>query len=243
MKKEQVKPYSVTESKKSQVSRMFDNIAPWYDFLNHFLSIGIDVIWRKKAIQMLKDAKPKSILDVATGTGDLAIEAHKQLRPQKIIGLDIANEMLEVGRKKISKKGLNENIHLILGDSENLPFKDNTFDAVTVAFGVRNFENLEKGLAEMYRVLKGNGMVVILEFSRPTLFPFKHLYNFYFKNILPIIGRITSKDPKAYSYLYESVQAFPDGKEFAKTLKSIGFQEPTHKALTLGVCSIYTAIK
>ena len=212
MQKEQVKPYETTGSKKKQVSNMFDNIAPWYDFLNHFLSLGIDYSWRKKAIKVLAKAQPKIILDVATGTADFAIEANKQLQPEKVVGIDISNEMLEVGRKKIAKKNLGKRIELQLGDSENLPFPNNTFDAVTVAFGVRNFENLEKGMKEMNRVLKPGGTVVVLEFSRPTLFPFKQFYNFYFKNILPLIGRLTSKDPKAYNYLYESVQVFPTAR-------------------------------
>ena len=243
MQKEQVKPYTQVGSKKSQVSKMFDNIAPWYDFLNHFLSLGIDITWRKKAIKGLKKYNPKVILDVATGTGDLAIEANRQLSPDKIIGVDISTEMLEVGRKKIVKKKLAEQIELLYGDSEHLPFPDNTFDAVTVAFGVRNFENLNKGLKEMNRVLKPGGSVVVLEFSRPTLFPFKQLYNFYFKNLLPVIGRITSKDPKAYSYLYESVQAFPDGADFIKELENTGYRSATYKPLTLGICSIYRATK
>ncbi|HFC00608.1 MAG TPA: bifunctional demethylmenaquinone methyltransferase/2-methoxy-6-polyprenyl-1,4-benzoquinol methylase UbiE [Phaeodactylibacter sp.] len=240
---EQVKPYSIEESKKNQVSKMFDNIAPWYDFLNHFLSLGIDISWRKKTVRALKDLQPKMILDVATGTGDLALEAEKQLKPEKIIGIDISHEMLEIGRKKISQKKLSKKIELQLGDSENLPFPNNTFDAVTVAFGVRNFENLGKGLAEMYRVMRPGGKVVILEFSKPTLFPFKQLYHFYFKNILPLIGRMTSKDPKAYNYLYESVQAFPDGKKFVTVLENTGFQSPTYKNLTLGICAIYLATK
>ncbi len=243
MQKEQVKPYTNEGSKKSQVSKMFDNIAPWYDFLNHFLSLGIDISWRKKAIKELQPLRPKMILDVATGTGDLAIEANKQLAPDKVVGIDISNEMLEVGRKKITNKRLAGKIELMLGDSENLPFADNTFDAVTVAFGVRNFENLQKGLKEMNRVMKPGGMVVVLEFSRPTLFPFKQLYNFYFRNMLPFIGRITSKDPKAYSYLYESVQAFPDGLDFIKVLENNGYQSASYKPLTLGVCSIYRATK
>ncbi len=243
MKKEQVKPYSVSGSKKSQVSKMFDNIAPWYDFLNHFLSLGIDKSWRKKAIRSLHGLQPKNILDVATGTGDLALEAEKQLAPEQVVGIDISKEMLEIGMRKVEKRGLGSKIKMLQGDCESLPFEDNTFDAITVGFGVRNFENLEKGLSEMNRVLKPGGMAVVLEFSRPTLFPFKQLYNFYFRNILPIIGRITSKDPKAYSYLYESVQAFPDGKDFAKALKRTGFQSTTYKSLTFGVCSIYTATK
>lgn len=222
---------------------MFDNIAPWYDFLNHFLSLGIDISWRKKAIGMLRATKPKTILDVATGTADLALEAQKQLAPDKIFGLDIAAEMLEIGRHKIRKKELAGRIELLLGDSENIPFPDNTFDAVTVAFGVRNFENLEAGLTEMLRVLKPKGKVVVLEFSKPTVFPFKQLYNFYFRNMLPLIGRITSKDPKAYSYLYESVMAFPDGKDFVKVLEKIGYHSPTYKILTLGISTIYVAEK
>jgi len=222
---------------------MFDNIAPWYDFLNHFLSLGIDVLWRKKAIRMLWASQPKLILDVATGTADLAIEATRQLAPEKVVGVDIAGEMLEIGREKIAKRQLSQIIQLQLADSENLPFPDNSFDAVTVAFGVRNFENLEKGLAEMQRVLKPKGKLVVLEFSKPTLFPFKQLFNFYFSTILPVIGRLTSKDRKAYSYLYESVQAFPDGKKFASLLESIGFQFITNHPLTLGISTVYFAEK
>ncbi len=238
-----VKPYNQDEGKKGQISRMFDNIAPYYDFLNRFLSLGIDTIWRKKAISYLKKSDPKIVLDVATGTGDLAIEISRQLKVEKIIGVDIANEMLEIGRKKLRKKKLSELIDLQLGDSENLAFEDNSFDAATVAFGVRNFENLELGLKEMRRVLKENGQLVVLEFSRPTIFPFKQLFNFYFKNILPFIGRFTSKDPKAYAYLYESVQAFPDGNNFLNVLEKVGFKETSSKSLTLGICSIYIAKK
>lgn len=222
---------------------MFDNIAPWYDFLNHFLSLGIDISWRKKAIAYLKNTRPKMVLDVATGTADLALEAYSQLSPDKIIGLDIAAEMLEIGRQKIGRKKLSDKIELMLADSENMPFADNTFDAVTVAFGVRNFEDLERGLAEMLRVLKPNGKVVILEFSKPRAFPFKQFYNFYFRNMLPVIGRITSKDPKAYSYLYESVMAFPDGKDFVNVLEKIGYHSTTYKNLTLGISTIYVAEK
>ena len=238
-----VKPYNESESKKSQVSKMFNSIAPYYDFLNALLSLGIDTIWRRKAIRQIKNRQPEAILDVATGTADLALEAAKQLQPKRIVGLDISNEMLEVGRGKIKKKGLENFISLQEGDSENLPFADNTFDAITVAFGVRNFENLEKGLEEMLRVLKPNGQLVVLEFSKPTVFPFKQLFNFYFKHVLPRIGKLTSKDPKAYTYLYESVQAFPDGSNFLNILKKIGYKSNQCKSLTLGICSIYSGFK
>jgi demethylmenaquinone methyltransferase/2-methoxy-6-polyprenyl-1,4-benzoquinol methylase len=222
---------------------MFNKIAPYYDFLNHFLSLGIDTIWRKRTINQLADSKPKYLLDVATGTADLAIEACKQLQPDKIIGVDISIEMLEVGRKKIRKKGLGKIIELQEGDSENLSFENNTFDAITVAFGVRNFENLEKGLEEMYRVLKQDGKLVVLEFSQPKVFPFKQLFNLYFKYLLPFIGKFTSKDPKAYKYLYDSVQAFPDGNNFVSILESSGFKSIQCISLSLGICSIYTAKK
>lgn len=240
---QQVKPYDQQGSKKQQVSRMFDNIAPYYDLLNRVLSLGIDTIWRKKAINQIKADQPKVILDVATGTADVALEIANRLQAEKIVGLDISAEMLEIGRKKVAKKDLSELITLQQGDSENMPFADNTFDAITVAFGVRNFENLEKGLKEMNRVLKKDGKLVVLEFSRPTLFPFKQLFNGYFKYILPQIGRLTSKDPKAYSYLYESVQAFPDGKDFIKVLEATGYQENKNIPLSLGICSIYVGRK
>ncbi len=239
-----VKPYSKDgEGKKTQVSKMFDSIAPYYDFLNHFLSLGIDISWRKKAIDELKGVEHKQILDVATGTADLPIMMMKRIQPEKIIGLDISKEMLQVGHKKIGKNGMEKAIELMHGDSENLPFEDNSFDAVTVAFGVRNFENLEKGLGEMKRVLKPGGKMVILEFSKPTMFPFKQGFNFYFKYILPVIGRITSKDPKAYDYLYRSVQVFPDGEKLVNILQKTGFNNNKCKALTLGICSIYTSQK
>jgi demethylmenaquinone methyltransferase/2-methoxy-6-polyprenyl-1,4-benzoquinol methylase len=240
---EEVKPYDQAGSKKEQVSKMFDGIAPYYDFLNRLLSLGIDVYWRKRAIRLLKEDAPKMVLDVATGTADVALETARQLRPEKIIGIDIANEMLEIGRTKIDKRGLSTIIELQQGDSENLPFSDNTFDAITVAFGVRNFEHLEKGLEEMHRVLKPGGKLVVLEFSRPRVFPFKQLYNFYFRNILPTVGRLTSKDPRAYSYLYESVQAFPDREQFTDILSKIGFKSNQCIPLTLGVCAIYSGGK
>jgi demethylmenaquinone methyltransferase/2-methoxy-6-polyprenyl-1,4-benzoquinol methylase len=240
---EHIKPSRQKENKKNQVSKMFDNIAPYYDFLNRFLSLGIDTIWRKKAIEELLDLDPKKILDVATGTGDVAIEMTKRLNPSQIIGLDISKEMLEIGKKKINKRDLSKIIEMEVGDSEDLRFEDNTFDAITVSFGVRNFENLEKGIAEMNRVLKKDGKLIVLEFSRPSVFPIKQAFNFYFKYILPLIGRLTSKDKRAYSYLYESVQAFPEGNNFLKVLDKTGFKSNTCKRLSLGICSIYTGIK
>jgi len=243
IKSEDIKPYEQEAEKKQQVSKMFNNISGKYDFLNHFLSAGIDRRWRKKAIAALKDIQPKIILDVATGTGDLALEAQKQLNPDKIIGIDIAVKMLDIGRGKINKKGLDEIITLEEGDSEKLPFEDNSFDAVIVAFGVRNFANVEKGLEEMIRVLRPGGKCVILEFSKPKVFPVKQLYNFYFSSILPGIGRLTSKDKKAYSYLYESVQAFPEGKNFEQLLQKLGLNHTTCEALTMGICSIYSGTK
>ncbi|MFD2248158.1 bifunctional demethylmenaquinone methyltransferase/2-methoxy-6-polyprenyl-1,4-benzoquinol methylase UbiE [Pontibacter ruber] len=228
--------------KKSQVAQMFNNIAGKYDFLNHFLSAGIDIIWRRKAISLLKAAQPKLMLDVATGTGDFAIEA-LSLQPDKIIGVDISEGMLAVGREKMAKKGLTHKIELQYGDSENLPFGDNTFDAITVAFGVRNFENLEKGLAEMYRVLKPGGTAVVLEFSNPRSFPMKQLYHFYSSNILPMIGKFVSKDNAAYTYLPESVQAFPDGQAFLNIYEKVGFKSTKWHSLTFGISSIYTGRK
>ncbi len=238
-----VLPYKDKESgKKQQVADMFDNISPKYDFLNHFLSLGIDIRWRKKGIKLLKEIQPKSILDIATGTGDFAIES-LSLNPDKVVGVDISEGMLEVGRKKLKKRKLEDRITLQSGDSENLPFEDNMFDAIIVAFGVRNFENLEKGLAEMYRVLRPGGKVVVLEFSKPKSFPFKQLYNFYFKNILPTIGKIISKDNSAYTYLPESVKSFPDGKNFTLKLDTLGFKKTECRPLTFGISSIYTGIK
>ena len=200
-------------------------------------------MWRRSAIKTIKDRNAKQIIDIATGTADLTIEINKQLNPDQIIGMDLSHEMLEVGRKKIAKKGLDNLIRLNQGDSENLQYADNSFDVATAAFGVRNFENLKAGLTEINRVLKKNGQIVVLEFSRPTIFPFKQLFNLYFKYILPLIGKVTSKDPKAYQYLYESVQAFPDGEDFLDVLKESGFNSNQCKKLSLGICSIYTGFK
>lgn len=221
---------------------MFNSIAGKYDFLNHFLSAGIDIYWRRQAIKLLEANKPRTILDIATGTGDFALEALR-LQPEKIIGVDISEGMLAVGREKVAKRNLSHKIELRLGDSENLEFAANSFDAATAAFGVRNFENLAQGLREMHRVLKPGGRVVILEFSKPKSFPFKQVYNFYFKHILPVFGKLISKDPSAYTYLPESVQAFPDGPEFIKILEQVGFKSTQWHPLTFGISSIYTGIK
>jgi len=238
-----VLPYKEdTTGKKEQVATMFNNISKKYDFLNHFLSMGIDILWRKKAIRMLKESQPKQILDIATGTGDFAIEALK-LNPTKVTGIDISKGMLAVGNQKIKKKGLENVIELKLGDSENLEFSDNTFDAYTVGFGVRNFENLEKGLTEMLRVLKPNGTAIILEFSKPKAFPIKQIYNFYFNKMLPGIGKLVSKDNAAYTYLPESVDAFPDGKNFTAILEKIGYKNTKTTILMFGIASIYKANK
>lgn len=239
----QVTPYKDSnQEKKQQVEQMFDNIAPRYDFLNHFLSLGIDKIWRRKAIQILSEYKPAILLDVATGTGDFAIAASK-LKPSKIIAFDISEQMLNVGLVKAEKLGLSKLIEFVKGDSEAMPFSDQAFDAITVAFGVRNFENLENGLSEFYRVLKPDGVVIILEFSKPKYFPFKQFYLFYFFTILPFIGRLISKDSSAYSYLPESVMAFPDDQIFLAILKSCGFTRSKQKRLTFGIATIYIAQK
>ncbi|WP_316745822.1 bifunctional demethylmenaquinone methyltransferase/2-methoxy-6-polyprenyl-1,4-benzoquinol methylase UbiE [Pedobacter gandavensis] len=241
---EKITPYqSATATKKEQVASMFDNISETYDFLNHFMSLGIDILWRKKAIGELKALQPRLILDVATGTGDFAFEAIKILNPEKVIGVDISDGMLEMARKKIKERNLGGVFSVQMGDSEGLHFDDNHFDAVTVAFGVRNYENLEKGLADMYRVLKPGGKIVILEFSKPRKFPIKQGYNFYFNHITPLFGKIFSKDNKAYTYLPESVAAFPDGEAFNQMMTKVGFKEAKDNRLTFGVCAIYTGIK
>jgi demethylmenaquinone methyltransferase/2-methoxy-6-polyprenyl-1,4-benzoquinol methylase len=241
---EKITPYqSESATKKEQVADMFNNISPTYDFLNHFLSLGIDIVWRKKAIGELKSIKPRLLLDVATGTGDFAFEAIKMLKPEKVIGVDISVGMLDVARKKIAERNLGSVFTVQTGDSEKLLFDDNHFDAITVAFGVRNYENLSKGLADMYRVLKPSGKIVILEFSKPKQFPVKQGYNFYFQHILPVFGKVFSKDSRAYTYLPESVAAFPDGEAFTKLMTEIGFKATKHRSLTFGICSIYTGIK
>ena len=238
-----VVPYKDKDgSKKEQVTEMFDNISPKYDLLNHLLSGGVDIYWRKRAIKLLRKQQPKIILDIASGTGDFAIEA-LSLNPEKIIGVDISEGMLAVGREKIKKLKKQDIITLQSGDSESLSFTDNYFDAVIVSFGVRNFQNLLAGLTEMNRVMKSDGTCVVVEFSKPRSFPFKQLYNFYFKYILPLIGKTVSKDSAAYTYLPESVQAFPDGEAFLEIFKKAGFKNTKCIPLTFGICTIYTGQK
>lgn len=242
--KNMVTPYQDNNAgKKEQVERMFDNIAPKYDLLNRVLSLGVDVWWRRRALRYLEADRPQVILDVATGTADVAIMAAKLLSPKKIVGVDISRQMLDFGQVKIEAERLDGIISLEQGDSEHLLFDDHSFDAATVAFGVRNFENLEKGLAEMNRVLRPGARIVVLEFSKPHLFPFKQLYNFYFRYVLPFIGRLTSRDVRAYTYLFESVQVFPEGDAFIRILSKTGFKQAQCERLTLGICSIYTAVK
>ncbi|MET3027264.1 bifunctional demethylmenaquinone methyltransferase/2-methoxy-6-polyprenyl-1,4-benzoquinol methylase UbiE [Flavobacterium sp. UW10123] len=240
---EKVTPYKDSSlGKKEQVTQMFDTISGNYDNLNRVISFGIDIKWRKKVLKIVSDKKPKVILDIATGTGDLAI-LMAQTNAQKIIGLDISAGMLEVGKKKVEEKKLSNIIELVLGDSENMPFEDNYFDAITVGFGVRNFENLEKGFAEILRVLKPNGVFVILETSVPDKFPYKQGYNFYSKNILPLIGKLFSKDNDAYGYLSESAAAFPYGEALNNILRKTGFIDVVAMPQTFGVATIYSASK
>jgi demethylmenaquinone methyltransferase/2-methoxy-6-polyprenyl-1,4-benzoquinol methylase len=229
--------------KKQQVAQMFDKIAGRYDFLNRFLSAGIDVGWRKKAIKELRTLKPQNVLDIATGTGDVAILTHQLLKPNKIVGIDISEGMLDLGKKKIEKLQLTNKIELLAGDSENIKFNDNYFDAATVAFGVRNFENLEQGLDEILRVIKPGGKLVVLEFSKPKQKLFKGLYNLYMQNIAPAVVSVFSKNKKAYKYLNDSVQQFPEGKDFLDILSTVGFKNTYSKELTFGICSIYCGSK
>lgn len=229
--------------KKKQVAEMFDGIAGRYDFLNHFLSLGIDKIWRNKAIKEVAKVSPSKILDVATGTGDMAISASRKMPEAQITGVDISTLMLEVGKKKIIKLALSKQIVLDEGDSENLPFTTGSFDAVMCAYGVRNFETLEKGLKEMNRVLRPGGKLVVLEFSQPKIFPVAQLYRFYFKHILPGLGKIISKHSQAYTYLPASVAAFPEGKKFIEILDQCGFEQATANPLTFGITTLYTAVK
>lgn len=238
-----VKPYKKEESsKKEEVEEMFDNISGKYDFLNHFLSLGIDKIWRKKAIKLLKPFQPKVIMDMATGTGDFAIEALK-LNPERVVGVDLSNGMLEVGRKKMKKKSVDNIIEMVQGDSENLTYEDNTFDAFTVGFGVRNFQNLEAGLSEMLRVLKPGGVGLVLEFSKPKKFPVKQYFAFHSRYVIPTIGKAISKDKAAYSYLPESVAAFPEGQDFVNIMTKVGYRDIKSKKVGGGIATIYYGLK
>lgn len=232
-----------SESKKKQVEAMFDNIAFRYDFLNRFLSAGIDVGWRKKAIKLLLPVKPERILDVATGTGDFALTGYEILKPKKITGIDISEGMLELGRKKITKAGLDDHIELLNGDSEAILFDDNSFNAVTVAFGVRNFENLERGLSEIKRVLKPGGKLVVLECTKPSFPVVKQLYQFYMKFVTPKIGKVIAKNNDAYQYLNDSVIQFPEKESFIHILNQTNYRNAFYKTLTLGICTIYCAEK
>lgn len=240
---DQINPYKDSNlGKKQQVEQMFDNISGNYDSLNRMISLGTDQGWRRNVLKMVSDTQPESILDIATGTGDLAILLSKS-NAKRIVGLDLSAGMLEVGKSKIKTLNLQNLIEMIQGDSENLPFQDNTFDAITVAFGVRNFENLEKGLSEILRVLKPNGIFVILETSVPTKFPFKQGYNFYMKTFMPLMGKVFSKDKKAYEYLSESAKNFPYGEKLNAILQKIGFKNVQHAPQTMGVATIYSASK
>jgi demethylmenaquinone methyltransferase / 2-methoxy-6-polyprenyl-1,4-benzoquinol methylase len=240
---EKIVPYKDLDlGKKDQVAKMFDNISGKYDFLNHFFSLGIDILWRKKSVKLLQKYQPKSILDVASGTADFAIEA-LALNPIKIVGVDISEGMLAVGQQKIKALKKNDIISLQVADSEKLPFQNNTFDAVIVSFGVRNFDNLLSGLTDMYRVTQEGGVCLVLEFSRPKNFPMKQIFNFYFKNIMPTIGKLVSKDASAYTYLPQSVKVFPDGDDFLKIFQTAGFKNTKCIPLTFGISSIYIGEK
>ena len=238
-----VTPYQDQDStKKQQVEQMFDNIAPTYDFLNHFLSAGIDRTWRRKAVDAIASIQPRVILDLATGTGDFAIEALR-LSPAQIIGGDISDLMMNVGRDKAAKLKVADVLQFQRVDSENMPFEDNKIDAITVGFGVRNFEDLEKGLREMYRVLRPGGRVAILEVAKPVHFPMKQLYHIYFHFILPLVGRLFSRDVRAYTYLPESVSVFPQGSDFTDILTRVGFVRAQYRPLTFGICAFYICDK
>ncbi len=241
---DEIMPFRQSDlDKKEQVAQMFNSIAFRYDFLNRFLSVGIDKGWRKKAINQLKDLNPKLILDVATGTGDVAIMTYHQLNPEKIIGIDISEGMLEFGNKKLANLQLNKVIELQKGDSETIQFEGNHFDAVTVAFGVRNFQHLEKGLAEMQRVLKSGGKLVVLEFSKPTFAPVRAFYKFYMNVIGPSISKLFGSNKAAYQYLNDSVQAFPEGQTFLNLMNEAGFTQTYLIKLSLGICTIYCGSK
>lgn len=240
---EQILPYNNEEHKATQVKRMFDSIAGTYDQLNHTLSFGIDRIWRKKGIAYLRPFAPKSILDIATGTGDLAISMQRKLNADRIIGADISEGMMDVGRQKVAEAGLSEHISFEYQDCTALTYAEDSFDAVTAAFGVRNFEDIEQGIREMYRVLRPNGHVMILELSTPEHFPMKQLYSIYSKWAIPTIGRLFSKEQSAYSYLPASIKVVPQGKVMTDLLSRVGFSEVQARTLTFGICSLYTGTK
>lgn len=240
---EDVKPYDESGSKAVQVEEMFNHIAPAYDTLNHLLSWGIDKRWRKKAIALLKPYRPQHIMDVATGTGDFAIKACRMLQPEELTGTDISEGMMAVGREKVKRLGLDRKISFVKEDCTSLSFPDNRFDAITVAFGVRNFEDLDRGLQEMHRVLKPGGHLVILELSTPERFPMKQLYALYSKMVIPAMGKLLSKDRSAYTYLPQSIKAFPQGEVMRQIMYEAGFSKVRFKRLTLGICTLYFATK
>lgn len=240
---EEIKPYDGNESKAEQVEKMFNNIAPAYDKLNHALSWNIDKSWRKKAIALLKPFTPQHIMDVATGTGDFAIQACRTLQPEELIGTDISEGMMNVGREKVKREGLEKSISFQREDCTKLSFPENRFDAITVAFCIRNFEDLDRGLQEMYRVLTPGGHLVILELSEPDYFPMKQLYAVYSKAVIPTLGKLLSKDRSAYTYLPQSIKAFPQGEVMQKIIRKAGFSQVSFKRLTLGICTLYFATK
>lgn len=240
---EEIKPYSSEGKKTEQVETMFDNIAHHYDLLNHTMSFGIDKGWRRKAIAWLKPFRPQKMMDVATGTGDFAIQAYRDLLPEELIGTDISEGMMKIGKEKVLKLGLDQSISFAKEDCMNLTFTDNTFDAITVAFGIRNFENLDKGLSEMYRVLNKGGHLVILELTTPDSFPMKQLFAIYSKIVIPTMGKLLSKDDNAYTYLPETIKAFPQGEVMKGVIEKAGFKDVSFKRLTFGICTLYTAAK
>ncbi len=242
-KQEEIKPYGKEGEKGKLVEEMFDNIAPTYDTLNHRLSWDIDKGWRKKAIRQLLPFQPKTILDIATGTGDFAILSAKELRPQRMIGIDISEGMMKIGQKKVEAEGLQHIVSFKKDDCTHLSFDDNSFDAVTAAFGIRNFQNLDQGLSEMYRVLKPNGHLSIVELTTPVSFPMKQLFKLYSHTILPVYGKLISKDTSAYSYLTNTIEAFPQGEVMLDILRKAGFKNASFKRLTFGICTMYFATK
>ena len=242
-KQEEIKPYGKEGEKGKLVEEMFDNIAPTYDTLNHRLSWDIDKGWRKKAIRQLLSFQPKTILDIATGTGDFAILSAKELRPQRMIGIDISEGMMKIGQKKVEAEGLQHIVSFKKDDCTHLSFDDNSFDAVTAAFGIRNFQNLDQGLSEMYRVLRPNGHLSIVELTTPVSFPMKQLFKLYSHTILPVYGKLISKDTSAYSYLTKTIEAFPQGEVMLDILRKAGFKDASFKRLTFGICTMYFATK